>query len=148
MTSPREVLTRLFEAASLPDLDGVLALWDDDGVLEDMTLERRVAGKAALSAYLQQYFAAFPDLKYLPQEIWTWEDHGVVMWEGTTVVRPPFFEVPAVPTRIQLRGVDLFWIRNGRVARERSWYGDGWLFRRLSGADLPSPPGPRTGHGG
>lgn len=130
MSAVRDTLDELFRAAGDGDLDRVLALWDDSGVLEDVTLGRREAGKHAVTRYLQEYFRAFPDLSYSPEEIWTAEERGVVTWAGTTHPVGSFFGIPMPATPLRLRGVDLFVVRDGRVFRERSWYGNGWLFHR------------------
>jgi steroid delta-isomerase-like uncharacterized protein len=124
----RDVLDELFRAAGDGDLERVLALWDDDGVLEDVTLGRRAAGKDAVARYLNEYFRAFPDLSYSPEEIWTAKDRGVVTWAGTSHPAGSFFGIPMPAAPLHLRGVDLFVVRDDRVLHERSWYGDGWLF--------------------
>jgi ketosteroid isomerase-like protein len=131
MTSTRTVLSHLFEAGGAGDLDRVLGLWHEEGVLEDMTLDMVVTGKPAVTAYLRDYFSAFPGLSYTPDEIWAAGDHGVVTWRGTAHPASSFFGIPVSANTISLRGVDLFWVRDGTVVRERSWYGDGWLFQRL-----------------
>ena len=133
MNAVRDVLDKLFRAGGDGDLERVLALFDDNGVIEDVTLGHRAEGKEAVARYLNEYFRAFPGLSYSPEEIWTAEDRGVVTWVGTTRPAGSFFGIPMPNAPIHLRGVDLFVVRDGRVLHERSWYGDGWLFH-------PPPP--------
>lgn len=135
MKTVEQMIKELFEVAGAGDLEGVFSFWHDDGVLEDMTLNRRFVGKAAVEAYLREYFLALPDLEYRPKEIWADGDRGVVMWTGTAHLKRPFFGFPADGRRLNLEGVDLFWIESETVVRERSWYGDGWLFQRLTEDD-------------
>ena len=128
MYAVRDVLDELFRAAGEGDLERVLALWGDNGVIDDVTLGHKAVGKDAVARYLNEYFRAFPDLSYSPEEIWTAGDRGVVTWAGTTHPAGSFFGIPMPTAPLHLRGVDLFVVRDGRVLHERSWYGDGWLF--------------------
>lgn len=133
MTSVRSVLQRLFLAAGAGDVEAVLELWGEDGVLEDVTLDQVLTGKPEVARYLREFFMALPDLSYTPEEIWTVEDRGIVAWRGTAHPTGSFFGITVAPKALSLRGVDLFWVRDERVIRERSWYGDGRLFERMAG---------------
>jgi steroid delta-isomerase-like uncharacterized protein len=132
MTTTQEILHELFRRAKEDGLDAVLELWHPEGTLRDVTLGREFRGKAAITEYLTEYFAALSDLTYEPERIMTTGDSGVVVWQGATTVSKPFFGFPPSDKLIPITGVDIFDIRDGLVYRESSWYGDGWLAARMS----------------
>jgi len=132
LNKARELLQELFVRAGSQDLGAVLELWHPEGVLEDVTLRRTAAGKRAVSAYLNEFFAALPDLTYSPQLVISEGAHGVVVWQSETRVVRPFFGFPATENPVALCGCDVFQIRDRLVVHERSWYGDAWLAARLT----------------
>jgi predicted ester cyclase len=135
MSGTRELLDELFRRASAQELGGVLDLWHPDGVLEDIALARSAVGKAAVTTYLEEFFAALPDLTYTPQQVVVDGERGVVVWESETRVAQPFFGFPPSDRPVRLRGCDVFEVRDGSIRHEWSWYGDAWLASRLSDDD-------------
>jgi len=146
LLTTREVIDELFTAAKTGVTSDVLAWWQPDGVLDDITLARRFAGHAELYPYLDWYYRALPDLDFTPARIVVDGDLAAVEWAERCHLEGPFDGLPADGRELRLRALDLFGIRDGKVAWESSWYGDGWLRRRLSGAaddqEIP-PPLPR-----
>jgi steroid delta-isomerase-like uncharacterized protein len=144
--STREVIDHLFAAAATGDLDQVLAWWADDGVLDDITLARRFSGQAELRPYLDWYFRALPDLDFTPARILVEGPYAAVEWAEICHQTGTFDGVPGDGRELRLRALDLFEIRDGKVAHESSWYGDGWFRRRLEGpasnAGVPGVPEP------
>jgi steroid delta-isomerase-like uncharacterized protein len=128
----RALLDELFRRAGEQELGRVLELWHPDGVLEDVTLARTMRGHAEVTAYLEEFFAACADLTYAPERIVVEGDTGVVVWSSRTRLHRPFFGFPAGDEVVDLRGVDVFTIRDGLIGHESSWYGDAWLAARLS----------------
>lgn len=132
MSDARAFLHELFARAGSQDLEAVLHLWQKDGVLDDVTIGRRAEGKQAVTAYLEEFFVALPDLTYEPQQVIVQGSRGVVHWESASRVMRPFFGFPPSQEPLALRGCDIFEVRDGRVAHEWSWYGDAWLALRLT----------------
>lgn len=138
----RHVIDRLFAAAATGVTEDVLEWWADDGVLDDVTIARRVSGKAALREYLEMYYHALPDLHFVPRRMLVDGPWALVEWAETCHLAAPFDDVPGDGRELHLRGVDMFEVRDGRVARESGWYGDGWFRDRIEGpahAELPAP---------
>ena len=136
----RKVIDRLFAAAATGATYDVLSWWADDGVLDDVTIARRFSGKGELWPYLEMYYRALPDLDFRPRLVLVDGPWALVEWAEICHVVAPFDGVPADGRELRLRAVDLFEIRNGRVAHESSWYGDGWLRDRLEQADRSHLP--------
>ena len=114
-------------------------------MLDDVSLAQRIAGKAALRSYLDMYYGAFPDLDFKPKLLIVDGPWALVEWAEICHLSGPFDGIPADGRELLLRAVDLFEVRDGLVAHESGWYGDGYLRDRLELADpgaLP-PPIPR-----
>ena len=150
--STGEVIDGIFADAATGDLDRVMSWWAEDGVLEDVTIGQAFTGHAAIREYLQMYFGALPDLRYEPVRLVVSGPTAVVEWHQRTRVVQAFDGVePAPGTELDLHALDLFHVVDGKVAHEVSWYGDGWLRQRLTGAPgLPPalPVTPPVGAGG
>jgi steroid delta-isomerase-like uncharacterized protein len=138
----RDVITRLFAAAATGETEAVLRSWADDGVLDDVTIARRVTGKTELREYLDMYYRALPDLHFVPKRLLVDGPWALVEWAESCHLSASFDGVAGDGRELRLRGVDVFEVRNGLVARESGWYGDGWFRERIKGPDddrLPSP---------
>ena len=138
----RRVIEGLFDAAATGVTDEVLRWWADDGVLDDVTLAQRFTGKAELGAYLEMYYRALPDLDFKPRLLIVDGPWALVEWAEVCHLAAPFDGVPGDGRELRLRAVDLFEVRDGLVARESGWYGDGYLRDRLELADPASLPAP------
>jgi steroid delta-isomerase-like uncharacterized protein len=125
------LIRRTFAAAARNDLDAVMESWAEDGVLCDWTLDRIVRGHDELRPYLEEYFAAWPDLTFSPTNIIVDGDTVVVEWAATATHTGPFFGAPPTGRTYDLRGVDIFELRGGKIAEERSFYGNGTLVTDL-----------------
>jgi steroid delta-isomerase-like uncharacterized protein len=136
----RRVIDGLFAAAATGVTEDVLRWWADDGTLDDVTLARRVAGKAALRTYLEMYYRALPDLDFTPKLLIVDGPWALVEWAEVCHLSAPFDGVPADGRELRLRAVDLFEVRDGLVANESGWYGDGYLRDRLELADPSGLP--------
>jgi steroid delta-isomerase-like uncharacterized protein len=138
----RRVIEGLFDAAATGVTDEVLRWWADDGVLDDVTLAQRFSGKAELGAYLEMYYRALPDLDFKPRRLIVDGPWALVEWAEICHLAAPFDGVPGDGRELRLRAVDLFEVRDGLVAHESGWYGDGYLRDRLELADPGSLPQP------
>jgi steroid delta-isomerase-like uncharacterized protein len=136
-------------APALPDLDAFcaryLAAWNDhdaaamadlvtdDVVWEDPSLPGPVTGPAAVQQFMRDAWVAFPDLRFDEgdephrtsggdQVAWRWRMRGT----NTGPIEPPGFA--ATGRSIEIDGVDLWQMRDGRIARYRAF----WDFNALA----------------
>lgn len=126
-----DLINRTFAAAARGDTAAVLESWADEGVLCDWTLDRIIRGHDELRPYLEEYFAAWPDLTFSPTHIFVDGDTVVVEWAAAATHQGPFFGAAPTGRRYDLRGVDIFELRDGKIAEERSFYGNGTLLADL-----------------
>lgn len=111
----RAVIERFNEAFNRHDADALESLLTDDTVFEDTSPApdgRRIEGKTAVAAYWRRWFARNPDARFETEEMIVNADRAVVRWvyhklrDGQTW---------------RLRGVDVFTVRDGKVAAKLAY---------------------------
>ncbi|HEX6619773.1 MAG TPA: ester cyclase [Solirubrobacteraceae bacterium] len=149
-------------AASALDLDTFcaryLAAWNDhdpgamgdliteDIVWEDPALPGPARGVAAVQEFMRGSWVAFPDLRFDEtdsphctaagdQVAWRWRMRGTM----SGPLEPPGFA--ATGRSMEVEGVDLWTMREGRIARYRAFYDLNDLARQLA---IAPPPGSRA----
>ena len=111
----RMVIDRFNEAFNRHDPDAVAALLTEDTVFEDTSPPpdgQRIEGKAAVVAFWREWFARNPDARFEAEEIIVTGDRVVVRW----VYRKNRNGQPW-----HLRGVDVFTVRDGKVAAKLAY---------------------------
>ena len=107
---------RLFnEAFNRHDVDAVMSLMTDDVLFENTNPPPdggKFRGAAAVRSYWQQFFAANPTARFEEEEIFGGGDRVTVRW----IYRK---EKDGKPWH--LRGVDVFRVRDGKIAEKLSY---------------------------
>jgi steroid delta-isomerase-like uncharacterized protein len=114
----------------------------DDIVWEDPALPEPARGPAAVQQFMRDAWVAFPDLRFDESDdphfsvagdkvAWRWRMFGT----NTGPIDPPGF----APTgkSIEIEGVDLWTMRDGRIARYRAFYDFNALAVQLGLAPAP-----------
>jgi steroid delta-isomerase-like uncharacterized protein len=127
-------------------VDAIAELLAEDIVWADPALLEPARGIAAVQEFMRVSFRAFPDLHFAEPEpphlsvngetvAWAWTMDGTMRG----VVEPPGF----APTgrSMHVEGVDLWRMREGRIARYRAFYDMTDLARQLG---IVPPPGSRA----
>jgi steroid delta-isomerase-like uncharacterized protein len=118
---------RYLSAWNEHDIDAMATLVTDDVVWEDPALPGPARGIAAVQGFMRVAWVGFPDLRFDEtdsphrtaagtQVAWRWRMRGTM----TGVLDPPGF----APTgrSMEVEGVDLWEMRDGRIARYRAFY--------------------------
>jgi uncharacterized protein (TIGR02246 family) len=110
-----QVVDRFNEAFNRHDVDAVMALMTEDCVFENTRPRpdgERYQGQAAVRGFWEQFFARSPDARFDAEEVFAVGDRCVVRWVYTWV---------RDGEQGHVRGVDLFRVRDGRVAEKLSY---------------------------
>lgn len=110
-----QVVDRFNEAFNRHDVDAVMALMTEDCVFENTRPRpdgERYQGQAAVREFWEQFFARSPDARFDAEEVFAVGDRCVVRWVYTWV---------RDGEQGHVRGVDLFRVRDGRVAEKLSY---------------------------
>ena len=113
--STRVVIDRFTAAFNSHDADALEMLLTDDTIFEDTSPApdgRRIQGKAAVAAFWRAWFAHNSDAAFEAEEVIVAGDHAVVLW----VYRKSRNGQPW-----HLRGVDIFTVRDGKVAAKLAY---------------------------
>lgn len=105
------VIDRFNDAFNRHDVDAIMALMTDDCIFENTSPApdgERYDGQAAVRGMWEQFFASNPNARFETEDIFTGGDRAVVRWRydwGSGHVR----------------GVDVFRVRDGKVAEKLSY---------------------------
>ncbi|HYL09866.1 MAG TPA: nuclear transport factor 2 family protein [Candidatus Acidoferrales bacterium] len=123
----QEAVEQRFAAWSSHDADKVIGFYTDDIAYEDVPLGRTSHGKAELRKFVEDTFAAFPDLKVEVVSSSICRGHGVseVVWSATD---KGFLKTDK---RFSIRMVSVFELREGKVSRNEDFYDLATIMRQL-----------------
>jgi ketosteroid isomerase-like protein len=111
----RAAVERFNEAFNRHDVDGIMSSMTEDCVFENTRPApdgTRIAGHSAVRAFWDEFFRRSPQAHFETEELITSGDRCVVRWVYTWVR-------DGAPGRV--RGVDVFRVRDGKVAEKLSY---------------------------
>ena len=111
----RAVVERFNEAFNRHDADAIARLVTEDTVFEDTSPApdgRRIQGRSAVVEFWRRWFAHNPDARFEAEEIIVSGDRAVVRWVYHKVRNGQPWH---------LRGVDVFTVREGKVAAKLAY---------------------------
>jgi steroid delta-isomerase-like uncharacterized protein len=128
---------RLIDAYQGRTLEAFDALLTDDVVL--VRDDEKAQGREEFKAVLSRLRRAFPDIRYQVQDVIQLGDRLVLRWEARGTHQGEYLGVPASGRPISYRGITLYEMRDGRVARV--WVSADLLslMRRMSGERKLAP---------
>jgi ketosteroid isomerase-like protein len=106
-------IQRFNDAFNRHDVDGVVAAMTEDCVFENTSPApdgERYVGQAAVRAFWESFFAASPQATFDTEDIFAGGDRCLVRWR--------YRWVAADGTPGHIRGVDVFRVRDGKVAEK------------------------------
>jgi steroid delta-isomerase-like uncharacterized protein len=133
----RDVVLGYFEALNRHDLDAAVAFLDDE-VVEEITGVGVLRGPREVREFFDGLFKAAPDMQVTVDRSVREKDTVVVQWRmnGTFNGGPLFNGVQATGARLQMRGCDVFEVRDEKVVRNTA-YQDGLELARSLGMMPP-----------
>jgi predicted ester cyclase len=136
-SSAEQVARSYFERVTARDPDGMMDHWEAGGIGDIHGLVKLKAPDE-YREWFSDMFAAFPDLRFEVIEVVAEGDKAAVRWsiDATFNGSTRFEGMEPTGSRVQLEGVDILTIRNGRIASLEA-YLNGMEMARQVGA-LPA----------
>src|SRR5262245_64610054 len=125
MSANRQLLDRYVELYNAGDLDGVIDLYAEDSVqlMPDGIFE----GRSTIQRRLAQELTAFTDVRHTVLSFF--EEGGLFgdewLFEGTHTgpfVLPDGTEIPPTGKRVEIRGMELVEVRDGKIVANNLYY--------------------------
>jgi steroid delta-isomerase-like uncharacterized protein len=121
-----------FDAIAARDPAAIAALWSDDGV-DDIVPVGVLRGPGEIAAFFRELFAAAPDIETTVTRLVAGERQAAVEWRMTGhFTGEPFQGIDATGRRVDVRGLDLMDIEDGKIVGNTGYY-DGMAFARQIG---------------
>jgi steroid delta-isomerase-like uncharacterized protein len=125
-----------FEAVSNRDPEAMAEHWREDGV-DDLVPVRPLRGKDEIVAFFRDLFAAVPDMEMTVTRVVAGETQAAVEWRMTgTFTGGPFEGIDPTGRHVEIRGIDLLEIEDGKIVGNTAYY-DGMSFARQIGLMPP-----------
>ncbi len=125
-----------FEALSNRDAEAMAAHWREDGV-DDIVPLGPLRGTEEMVAFFKELFAAVPDIETTVTRVTAAETQAAVEWRITgNFTGVPFQGIDPTGRRVDIRGLDLLEIEDGKIVGNTAYY-DGMSFARQIGLMPP-----------
>jgi steroid delta-isomerase-like uncharacterized protein len=121
-----------FDALARRDVDAIAEHWAEDGVI-DLVPIGILRGREEICAFFRQLFRALPDLEITVSSVVAGQTEVAVAWRmGGHFTGAPFQGVEPTGRLIEVRGIDLIEVEDGRNVTNTAYY-DGMAFARGAG---------------
>ena len=125
-TSSTQTNERLVEdwarLCSSHDLDGLMQLFTEDVVYEDVTLGAVNRGKDAVRAFAAEFFSRFPDVTIELSSNFATPTQGGAEWVMRGIQAGDSAQAAAPSQRFALRGASILGFANGRICRVADYW--------------------------
>jgi steroid delta-isomerase-like uncharacterized protein len=129
-----------FDAVARRDVEGMAEHWKEDGVVDLVPLGI-LRGRDEISAFFREMFAAFPDADTTVTRVAAGQNEVAVEWRMSAhFTGAPFQGVEPTGRPVELRGVDMIEIADGKNVTNTAYY-DGMAFARGAGLLPPQDSG-------
>ena len=115
-TTTLDVIDRFNEAFNRHDVEGIMALMTNDVVFENTSPRpdgERYDGQESVRGFWEQFFASSPNARFDTEDIFAGVNRCTVRWI--------YNWIDADGKRGHVRGVDVFRVRDGKVAEKLSY---------------------------
>jgi steroid delta-isomerase-like uncharacterized protein len=132
-------MRRAYDLINAGDIDGFVALLADDFVEHEETPGLSPT-KEGVKEFFKMYRAAFPDLRFEPQDIIASGDRVVVRARATGTHQGEFMGMPATGKSVDVQLVDIVRFGDDGLGREHWGVFDALAMMQQLGV-APGPPG-------
>ena len=99
------------------DIDKVLSFYSPEYVGDDVGQASLLRGHEGLRAMLQNYWSAFPDLRFKVVSTLVDGDRLAIVWVGEGTHQGTIMNIPPTRHKVEARGVSIIEVQDGLVVR-------------------------------
>jgi steroid delta-isomerase-like uncharacterized protein len=136
--SAKQVATAYFDAIRKQDIDAMAAVWRP-GSTDHFYGMAELRVPEELKQWFGNLFRAFPDFEMVVEDMVAYGDKAAVRWSatGTFTGEGRFEGLTATGARVELEGLDLLTIKDGKIVENRA-YTNAMEMARQMGAMPPA----------
>jgi steroid delta-isomerase-like uncharacterized protein len=135
---PGKVARTYFDAVSARDVDAMADCWAEGGIDRLAPLNRDLRAPDELRSFFNQTFTAMPDMRFEVLDVVAARNQAAVRWRATgTFCGGPFEGIEPTGSRIELEGIDLLTVEDGKIQHNDAYY-DSAQFARAVGLLPPA----------
>ena len=127
-----KVARAYFDAITARDLDAMVACWEPGGIDNIAPLGRPLRAPDEIRAFFTQTFAAMPDMRFEVLDVVSARNQAAVRWRATGTFCGGTFEgIEPTGARVELEGIDLLTVEDGRIRHNDAYYDSGQFARAV-----------------
>jgi steroid delta-isomerase-like uncharacterized protein len=112
-----ETVRDLLEAWNAHDVGRIEAFYAPDYEGEDVGLAGPQRGPHSASRNMERYLRAFPDLRFVEQDLIVQGDRAVLVWKAHGTHRGRLMNIPPTGRRVAVRGTSVLTFEEGKIVR-------------------------------
>ena len=129
---PGKVARAYFEALADRDPQGMASFWAPGGIENIAPLGRPLGVPDEMVAFFTETFAAMPDMRFEVLDVVAARNQAAVRWHATgTFCGGPFQGIEPTGARVELEGIDMLTIEDGKIVRNDAYYDSGAFARAV-----------------
>jgi steroid delta-isomerase-like uncharacterized protein len=135
---PGRVARAYFDAVAARDPDAMVECWAEGGIDRLAPLNRDLRAPDEVRSFFVQTFTAMPDMHFEVLDLVAARNQAAVRWRATGTFCGGSFEgIEPTGSRIELEGIDLLTVENGKIQHNDAYY-DSAQFGRAVGLLPPA----------
>jgi hydroxyacylglutathione hydrolase len=135
---PGRVARLYFNAVAARDVDAMVDCWAEGGIDRLAPLNRDLRAPDEMRSFFNQTFTAMPDMRFEVLDVVAARNQAAVRWRATgTFCGGPFEGIEPTGARIELEGIDLLTVEDGKIQHNDAYY-DSAQFARAVGLLPPA----------
>lgn len=114
-------------------------LFTDDIAFYDPAIvgDGQVHGREEVKHFFTVFFAVFPDVHFEMNDFFAEGTSAAIRFTWTGTHKPELLGIPLRPRHVSVPGIDIFHIRDGKIAEVRVAFDRGNLLEQLGGIHHP-----------
>jgi steroid delta-isomerase-like uncharacterized protein len=105
------------EAWNSHDIEKVLSFYSPDYIGDDIGQASLLRGHDGLRVMLENYWNAFPDLRFKVMSTLVEGDRVAIVWLGEGTHQGTIMNIPPTGHKVEVRGVSIIDVENGLIVR-------------------------------